>query len=70
MNRRVLEELANALVDAETLAGPELDAFLEGVQPWPHPLVQGLNGSAPTVVMRVAAEGSDGSDGTEGITQH
>jgi cell division protease FtsH len=66
MNRRVLEDLANALVDAETLAGPELDAFLEGVQPWPHPLVQGLNGSAPTVVMRFAADASQGSDDIEG----
>jgi cell division protease FtsH len=66
MNRRVLEELANALVDAETLAGPALDAFLEGVQPWPHPLVQGLNGSAPTVVMRFAADDSEGLDDIEG----
>ena len=65
MNRQVLEELANALVDAETLAGPALDAFLEGVLPWPHPLVQGLNGSAPTVVMRIAAEHSEGSDDIE-----
>jgi cell division protease FtsH len=65
MNRRVLEELANSLVDAETLAGPALDAFLEGVQPWPHPLVQGLNGSAPTVVMRFAADDPEGSDDIE-----
>src|ERR1039458_8714598 len=42
MNRQVLEELANALVEAETLAGPALDVFLETVLVWPHPLVQGL----------------------------
>jgi cell division protease FtsH len=52
MNERVLQELANALVDAETLAGPALDVFLEGVQPWPRPLVPGLNGNAPTVILR------------------
>jgi cell division protease FtsH len=55
MNRQVLEELANALVEAETLAGPALDVFLEGVQAWPRPLVPGVNGNAPTVVMRVSA---------------
>ena len=32
MNRQVLEELANSLVDAETLAGPALEVFLEAVQ--------------------------------------
>jgi cell division protease FtsH len=52
LNRQVLEELANALVDAETLAGPALDVFLEAVRPWPRPLVAGLNGNAPTVVLR------------------
>jgi cell division protease FtsH len=52
LNRNVLEELANALVDAETLAGPALDVFLEGVQPWPRPLIPGLNGDAPTVILR------------------
>jgi cell division protease FtsH len=52
LNRKVLEELANALVDAETLAGPGLDVFLEGVQPWPRPLIPGLNGDAPTVILR------------------
>jgi cell division protease FtsH len=50
MNKDILEELANALVDAETLAGPELDAFLEAVRPWPHTLVKGLNGNAPVVL--------------------
>jgi cell division protease FtsH len=52
MNREILEELANALVEAETLAGPELNVLLETVQTWPRPLVEGLNGNAPTVMMR------------------
>jgi cell division protease FtsH len=66
MNREVLEELANALVEAETLAGAELDVFLQAVQPWPHPLVQGLNGNAPTVIMResVAAGGEAPTEDT------
>jgi len=39
-------------VNAETLAGPALEVFLDAIQPWPHPLVPGLNGNAPTVIMR------------------
>jgi cell division protease FtsH len=67
MNRQVLEELANALVEAETLAGPALDVFLEAVRPWPRPLLPGLNGSAPTVVMRVGdSELEEGSTPPEG----
>jgi cell division protease FtsH len=54
MNRQVLDELANALVDAETLAGPALEVFLAAVLPWPHPLVHGLNGNAPKVTLRDA----------------
>jgi cell division protease FtsH len=52
MNRQVLDALANALVDAETLAGAALDVFLEAVVAWPHPLVHGLNGNAPAVTLR------------------
>jgi cell division protease FtsH len=52
MNRQVLDELANALVEAETLAGPALEVFLEAVVAWPHPLVHGLNGNAPKVSLR------------------
>jgi cell division protease FtsH len=52
LNRQVLEELANALVEAETLSGPELDVFLEAVHPWPQPLVKGMNGHAPPVILR------------------
>src|SRR4029077_7542686 len=52
LNRGVLEELANALVEAKTLPGPAFDVFLEGVAPWPHVLVPGVNGNAPNIVMR------------------
>jgi cell division protease FtsH len=52
LNRQVLEDLANALVEAETLAGPALDVYLEAVQPWPHPLIKGMNGHAPPVIFR------------------
>jgi cell division protease FtsH len=54
MNRQVLDALANALVEAETLAGPALDVYLEAVVAWPHPLVHGLNGNAPSVTLREA----------------
>jgi cell division protease FtsH len=52
MNRAILEELANTLLDAETLSGPALDAFLEAVLPWRAPLVKGVNGHVPPVVLR------------------
>jgi cell division protease FtsH len=52
LNRQVLEELANALLESETLAGPALDVYLEAVIPWPQPLVTGLNGTASPVLMR------------------
>ena len=54
MNRAILEELANTLLDAETLSGPALDAFLEAVLPWRAPLVQDVNGHVPPVVLREA----------------
>jgi cell division protease FtsH len=49
MNSQVLDDLANALIEAETLAGPDLETFLEDVRPWPAPLVKGVNGHAPGV---------------------
>jgi cell division protease FtsH len=52
MNKDVLDEIANTLVDAETLAGAPLDAFLAKVRPWPQPLVKGLNGTPPRVPLR------------------
>jgi len=54
MNRTILEELANTLIDAETLSGPALDAFLEAVLPWQQPLVKGVNGHVSPVVLREA----------------
>ena len=48
MNRQVMEELANALVEAETLAGPALEVFLEAVLPWPNPLVPGSTATRPS----------------------
>ena len=57
MNSRVLDELANALLDAETLSGPSLDVYLEAVQPWPQPLLKNVNGHAPPVAMREAVGG-------------
>jgi cell division protease FtsH len=47
MNAAVLEELANELLEAETLAGPTLDGLLEKTVPWPEPLVEYTNGRAP-----------------------
>jgi len=61
MNRHVLEELANALVEAETLAGPALDVFLETVQGWPHPLVHGLNGNSPVMLRDLVATAEVGT---------
>ncbi len=71
MNKEILEELANTLIDAETLSGPALDAFLEAVLPWQQPLVKGVNGHVPPVVLREAVgvgdvegppSGADGPD--------
>jgi cell division protease FtsH len=38
-NADVLQQLANALLQAETLSGPALDVILAGVRTWPDPLV-------------------------------
>jgi cell division protease FtsH len=71
LNRTILEELANTLLDAETLSGPALDAFLEAVLPWQQPLVKGVNGHMPPVVLRervgvgdieAPSSGADGPD--------
>jgi cell division protease FtsH len=69
MNRTILEELANTLLDAETLSGPALDTFLEAVLPWPQPLVKGVNGHLPPVVLRETVGVGDFEDpptGAEG----
>ena len=67
MNRAILEELANTLLDAETLSGPALDTFLEAVLPWRAPLVKGVNGHVPPVALREAVGVSD-IDGSPGDT--
>jgi hypothetical protein len=54
-NSSLLEDLANTLLCAETLSGPALEVFLEGVKLWPRPLVPAINGDAP-VKLRVLAE--------------
>jgi cell division protease FtsH len=65
MNRAILEELANTLLDAETLSGPALDTFLEAVLPWQAPLVKGVNGHVPPVALREAVGVGD-IDGSPG----
>jgi len=47
MNAAVLEELANALLEAETLTGPRLELLLAETVDWPEPLVEYTNGRAP-----------------------
>ena len=60
LNAKVLEELANALLESETLSGPALDVYLEAVVPWPRPLLDSVNGRRPPVRMRAqAAETAD-----------
>jgi cell division protease FtsH len=65
MNRAILEELANTLLDTETLSGPALDTFLEAVLPWQQPLVKGVNGHVPPVALREAVGVGD-IDGSSG----
>jgi len=47
MNADVLEQLANTLLEAETLTGPRLELLLAKIVPWPEPLVEDTNGRAP-----------------------
>jgi len=54
-NSQLLENLANALLEQETLTGPALQVYLAGVASWTEPLVEQTNGRAP-VVMRAQAE--------------
>jgi cell division protease FtsH len=68
MNRAILEELANTLLDAETLSGPALDTFLEAVLPWRAPLVKGVNGHVPPVALREAVGVGD-IDGAPGSAE-
>jgi cell division protease FtsH len=47
MNAAVLEELANALLVAETLTGTQLELLLAKTVDWPEPLIEDTNGRAP-----------------------
>ena len=49
----LLEDLANALVEQETISGPALEAYLENVRPWQSSLLDAsTNGSSVDVRMR------------------
>jgi cell division protease FtsH len=54
-NAALLEDLANTLLQSETLSGPALEVYLDAVAPWPEPLLPVPNG-ASLVRMRVAAD--------------
>src|SRR5262249_28295323 len=47
MNAKLLEELANTLLEAETLTGPALEVYLDAVKPWPEALLNVKNGDSP-----------------------
>jgi cell division protease FtsH len=47
MNAPVLEDMANTLLETETLTGPRLELLLAKVADWPEPLVEYTNGRAP-----------------------
>jgi hypothetical protein len=70
LNVRVLEDLANSLLRAETLSGPALDVYMAAVKPWPEPLVKESGGHADPVRLRQDAGGADGDvangDGANG----
>ena len=65
-NLDVLQDLANSLVRNETLSGPSLDVYLEGVTIWKEPLLKEIAGfQAPIQLQKdTAAEGPDSSNGT------
>jgi cell division protease FtsH len=55
LNAKVLEDLANSLLESETLSGPALEVFLDAVVLWPRPLLDSVNGRRPPVRMRAPA---------------
>jgi cell division protease FtsH len=55
LNATVLEDLANSLMVSETLSGPSLDVYLEGVIRWPEPLVDGTD-HVPPIRLRQSQE--------------
>jgi cell division protease FtsH len=52
-NADILQQLANALLQAETLSGPALDVILAGVAEWPEPLVVEKNKSLAITLQSV-----------------
>jgi cell division protease FtsH len=60
-NHTLLEDLANALLDSETLSGPALDVYLEGVIPWDRPLVTLSNHSQKVTLRDPRPVGVNGS---------
>jgi hypothetical protein len=60
LNAAVLEDLANSLMQAETLSGPSLDVYMEAVKRWPEPLLDGPTAHTPPIHPRVSTE-DDGS---------
>src|SRR5215471_10818132 len=61
-NADLLDELANTLLEAETLSGAALDVFLENVKPWPEQLVKTTNGNQP---VRMRAGRDEGDEDTK-----
>ena len=57
-NHAVLDQLANTLLEKETLTGAALDVFLSGVQQWPEPLINVQRNGGP-VIQRRAPRGDD-----------
>ncbi len=51
-NAQVLDDLANALVNSETLTGAALEAYLDGVRPWPHSLLDSQSDYSAAVNLR------------------
>jgi len=58
-NADLLEDLANTLLEQETLSGPALHAFLDNVTPWSKPLLDKTNGHAPVRLRASAASLED-----------
>jgi cell division protease FtsH len=57
MNASVLEELANTLLEAETITGPRLELLLAKTVPWPEPLIEDTNGRAPVRLREAVVAG-------------
>jgi cell division protease FtsH len=52
-NGPVLEDLANTLLEQETLTGAALEVFLSAVAPWPAPLLPLQTNGGSSVRMRI-----------------